>query len=212
MPSPRVVWLFLQFPLACSVLLNRQGVDLQRDRVSASYRLALDRAYDCFTWRCIVHSPSVPESTKSAEESLNNMLSGYVQFLSDMSYGVSASRQAVLAAQTRFRHLRCRPNVARDSVKSRVLKAPVKLRTPLWSSTPCLPLPRSWAFPQLDELTASGCPSVADFSPVPTGLDAQVNGPCSRLGRLCHPLRDCCDWFAEVGLRSATGRIAANRL
>ena len=112
MPSQRVFWLFLQFPLACSVLLNRQGVDLQRDRVSASYRLALDRAYDRFTLWCIVHSHPVPESLKSDEESMNNMLSGYVQFLFDENYGVSAGRHAVLAVQTRFRHLRGRLNVA----------------------------------------------------------------------------------------------------
>ena len=152
MPSQRVFWLFLQFPLACSVLLNRQGVDLQRDRVSASYRLALDRAYDRFSLWCIVHSHPAPESMKSDEESMNSMLSGYVQFLFDENYGVSAGRHAVLAVQTRFRHLRGRLNVAWDSVKSWELKAPVKLRTPL----PELVLDAMFAFAMLMGFSATG--------------------------------------------------------
>ena len=59
------------------------------------------------------------------------MLARHLQYLFEGNYGVSAWRQAMLAVQLRFRHLRGQLTLAWDSVRSWEHIAPIQMRVPM---------------------------------------------------------------------------------
>ena len=142
----------LWFLCATAVLLNRHSIDLQRDRLSVSYRKTLDISLDRLKMWCVLHSKPLPETVIAEEATVNRMLVDHVQFLHDEKYGVSAGRHAILAMQTRFRSLSGHLTEAWDSVKSWEQLAPVRLRTPI----PDLVLEAMFVFAMFTGFTSTG--------------------------------------------------------
>ena len=111
--------------------VDRQKIDLQRDRLSAGYRRALDTAFDRFNIWCVVNSHPLPATLEHDAVCMNRLLVQYVRFLFDEQYGIFAGRHAVLAVQTKLRPLRGHLTQAWDSVKSLDLVAPISMRVPM---------------------------------------------------------------------------------
>ncbi len=151
-----VLWLWLVAAFfvfrSYAVQLNRQTVDLQRDRLSAGYRKTLDASFDRLTIWCTVQGRPLPETLENDVAAINNLVVDHVQFLFREQYGLSAGRHAVLAVQTKFRSLRGRLTVAWDSIRSWEQLAPISLRVPM----PALVLQAMFTFAMLTGFTSVG--------------------------------------------------------
>ena len=112
-------------------LLAHSAVDLQEARLSTGYKQVLDTAYRRVVSWCNSHSETLPADLQEEPRKMSEMLARHLQYLFEGNYGVSAGRQALLAVQLRFRHLRGQLTLAWDSVRSWEHIAPIQMRVPM---------------------------------------------------------------------------------
>ena len=119
---PRALLLLLLFLWFSGVVgvrpLAHSAVDLQEARISTAYKQVLDTAYGRVVSWCNSHGEALPADLQDEPRKTSDMLARHLQYLFDCNYGVSAGRQALLAVQLRFRHLRGQLTFAWDSMIS----------------------------------------------------------------------------------------------
>lgn len=137
MTCGKLLWfvLFLLVVVDVSATVpDRRQLDLQEGRVSSGYKQVLDVAYRRLRmWRAIRDRPPPDEVSGDAKE-------------------MSAGRHAILAIQHRHRELKSHLTRAWDSIQSREMFAPIRMRVPM----PHLILRCMFSFAMLTGFLAEG--------------------------------------------------------
>ena len=108
--------------------------DLQKNRISAAYRVRLGEAlFDLLLW-CSTHHRPGPDELVNQPSAMNTLLIEHVQDFFERTgrskTGLRQARHAFLALQTKHRQLRGSLRPAWDSIRSWQAVAPLKLRVP----------------------------------------------------------------------------------
>lgn len=109
---------------------RRKRPNLQKTRVSSTYRHALEASYGALSSWAVVHHRDGPFLCLDDADAMNSLLIDYIQDLFDREQPISQARHAVLAVQFRHRHLWRQLKSSWDSVKSWEMQVPLKLRVP----------------------------------------------------------------------------------
>jgi hypothetical protein len=113
---------------------SEEPLNLQRERVSKSYRGHLDKALIDLNHWCALRHRKKPFEVWEDEAAINELLINYVQYLFESSKrsktGLRHARHAILSVQTECRQLRGRLRGSWDSIVSWQALVPLQLRVP----------------------------------------------------------------------------------